>query len=227
LIRHLPWPLFKCVPDIGGEVARAIGHFLDQPGNQRVIDRLLQRGVRIGDTHAPDPKLGEALDLATLLADLEIPRVTPVRAARLGGAYADARALLDATAHDLVVAGLPNDSANALAAWLQDAANAGLLLRSAQAQADLRARLPEPAEAASGPLDGKTVVLTGTLSSMGRDEAGARLEALGAKVAGSVSRKTALVVAGEAAGSKLAKARQLGIETWDEATLLAFLAQHA
>jgi DNA ligase (NAD+) len=227
LIRGLPWPLFKCVPDIGGEVARAIGHFLDQPGNQRVIDRLLQRGVRIGDTHAPDPKLGEALDLATLLADLEIPRVTPVRAAQLAGAFADAHALLDAAPHDLVAAGLPNDSVNALVAWLQDAANAGLLLRGAQAQADLRARLPEPAEPASGPLDGKTVVLTGTLSSMGRDEAGARLEALGAKVAGSVSKKTALVVAGEAAGGKLAKAQQLGIEIWDEGMLLAFLAQHA
>jgi DNA ligase (NAD+) len=76
LIRHLPWPLFKRVPDIGGEVARAIGHFLDQAGNQQVIDRLLERGVRIGDAHAPNPKLGDGLDLAALLADLEIPRVT-------------------------------------------------------------------------------------------------------------------------------------------------------
>src|SRR5690606_28416554 len=88
LIRHLPWPLFKRVPDIGGEVARALGHFFDQPGNQQVIDRLLARGVRIGDGHAPHPKLGEALDLATLLADLEIPKITPVRAAQLGSAFA-------------------------------------------------------------------------------------------------------------------------------------------
>ena len=60
---------------------------------------------------------------------------------------------------------------------------------------------------------------------MSRDEAGARLEALGAKVSGSVSKKTSFVVAGEAAGSKLAKAQELGVEIWDEARLLAFLAR--
>jgi DNA ligase (NAD+) len=98
-----------------------------------------------------------------------------------------------------------------------------------EAIAGLRAagvRWPEgaPQRAAEGPLAGKTVVLTGALSAMSRDEAGARLEALGAKVAGSVSKKTSLVVAGEAAGSKLDKARELGIDVWDEAALLAFLA---
>ena len=226
-IRRLPWPLFKRVPDIGGEVARALGHFLDQPGNQQVIDRLLERGVRIGDTHAPHPKLGEALDLAALLVDLEIPKITDLRAKQLGTAFADAQALLDAPAHNLVAAGLPNDSANALVAWLEDEANANLLLRSAQAQAELRARLPERGEQAAGPLEGKTVVLTGTLASMGRDEAKEKLEALGAKTAGSVSKKTNIVIAGEAAGSKLAKAEELGVEVWDEAALLAFLAHHA
>ena len=81
-----------------------------------------------------------------------------------------------------------------------------------------------PQRSADGPLAGKTVVLTGGLEAMSRDEAGAKLEALGAKVSGSVSKKTSFVVAGEAAGSKLAKAQELGVEVWDEARLLAYLA---
>jgi DNA ligase (NAD+) len=81
-----------------------------------------------------------------------------------------------------------------------------------------------PQRSAEGPLAGQTVVLTGSLSALGRDEAGRRLEALGAKVSGSVSKKTSFVVAGEAAGSKLEKARELGVEVWDEARLMDFLA---
>ena len=84
-----------------------------------------------------------------------------------------------------------------------------------------------PKRPGEGPLAGKTVVLTGGLASMTRDEAGDRLEALGAKVSGSVSKKTSVVVAGEAAGSKLTKAQELGLEIWDEAKLLAFLQEHA
>ena len=83
-----------------------------------------------------------------------------------------------------------------------------------------------PRRSAEGPLAGQTVVLTGGLESMTREEAGDRLEALGAKVSGSVSKKTAFVVAGEAAGSKLARAQELGVEIWDEAQLLAFLTRH-
>ncbi|MGG1984681.1 BRCT domain-containing protein [Serratia nematodiphila] len=66
-------------------------------------------------------------------------------------------------------------------------------------------------EEIDSPFAGKTVVLTGSLSQLSRDEAKDRLTALGAKVSGSVSKKTDLVIAGEAAGSKLAKAQELGI----------------
>ena len=81
----------------------------------------------------------------------------------------------------------------------------------------------EPQRNAQGVLAGKTVVLTGALVSLTRDEAKEKLEALGAKVAGSVSKKTSFVVAGSEAGSKLDKANELGIEVWDEARLMEFL----
>ena len=81
----------------------------------------------------------------------------------------------------------------------------------------------EPAFVAPKPLSGKTFVITGTLPSLGRDEAKDRIEAAGGKVAGSVSKKTDFVVAGADAGSKLVKAQALGVEVIDEAALLALL----
>ena len=89
----------------------------------------------------------------------------------------------------------------------------GLDFTAPQAEASVDARL-----------EGKTVVLTGTLSTMTRREAKAELEALGARVSGSVSKNTDLLVAGESAGSKLSKAEKLGVEIWDEQRLGAFLA---
>jgi len=82
-------------------------------------------------------------------------------------------------------------------------------------------------EGASLPLTGQTFVLTGTLQTMGRDEAQAKLEMLGAKVSGSVSKKTHAVVAGAEAGNKLEKAQSLGVTVLDESAFQALLASHA
>ncbi|WP_372173449.1 NAD-dependent DNA ligase LigA [Xanthomonas euvesicatoria] len=226
LIRHLPWPLFKRVPDIGGEVARSLGHFFDQAGNQQAIDDLLQRGVRIGDTHPPSPKLREALSFASVLEDMDIPKVTPVRAQQLAAAVDSFAALRTAGADALQQAGVPAPVVAALLQWLDRPENTALANAAQQAMEAVLARLPQADALQAGPLDGQTVVITGTLAALTRDAAKQRLEALGAKVAGSVSKKTAFLVAGEEAGSKLDKAQSLGVEIWDEARLLAFLGDH-
>jgi DNA ligase (NAD+) len=80
------------------------------------------------------------------------------------------------------------------------------------------------AEAGPKPLAGKTLVLTGTMPTLGRDEAKDLIEAAGGKVSGSVSKKTHFVVAGAEAGSKLDKARELGVKVIDEDGLRALLA---
>ncbi|MGX9189472.1 NAD-dependent DNA ligase LigA [Stenotrophomonas sp. Ker107b] len=227
LIRHLPWPLFKRVPDIGGEVARSLGHFFEQAGNQEAIDALLQVGqVRISDVHPPIAKLREGLDFAQLLVEAEIPGITRLRAEKLVAMLPDAASVLDAEPVRFVAAGLPNEVAMGLADWLDSEGHGPMLLKGEAYRQKLLALAPEQADQVAGPLDGQTAVLTGTLTQMNRDEAKARLEALGAKVAGSVSKKTSFVVAGAEAGSKLTKAQELGVPVWDEDQLIAFLAKH-
>lgn len=227
LIRHLPWPLFKRVPDIGGEVARSLGHFFEQQGNQQAIDDLLQVGqVRISDVHAPSARLREGLDLAQLLVESEIPGITRLRAEKLVAALPGAQAVLDAEHGQFVNAGLPDDTARGLADWLDADGHGAMLLAAEKAMQQILATAPALAEIVAGPLDGQTVVLTGTLAQLTRDAAKERLEALGAKVSGSVSKKTSFVVAGTEAGSKLDKAQSLGVPVWDEDRLLAYLAEH-
>lgn len=85
---------------------------------------------------------------------------------------------------------------------------------------DYKGARPVSAEESDSIFAGKTIVLTGKLEQMPRNEAKEKIEALGGNIAGSVSKKTHLVIAGEDAGSKLTKAQELGIEIWDEARLL-------
>jgi DNA ligase (NAD+) len=225
LIRHLPWPVLKAVPDIGGEVARAIDHFFMQPGNQQVIDDLLSRDVRIGDEHAPLGKLHAELAPAHVLAAMEIPKLTEKRSAQVIAGLQTLEAVATASPERWTQAGVPGDVAQSASEWLSSPEGRELLRRCIDARQRVLAQAQKGATSA-GPLDGQSVVLTGTLTSLTRDEAKAKLEALGAKVAGSVSKKTAFVVAGSEAGSKLDKANELGVEVWDEQRLSAFLRDH-
>jgi DNA ligase (NAD+) len=106
--------------------------------------------------------------------------------------------------------------AASIRSFAEEPRNRELVGKLRAAGVNMASQQPPVEQVAAGPLAGKTVVLTGTLGSMTREEATAAIERLGGKVSGSVSRKTSFVVAGAEAGSKLEKARSLGIEVMDE-----------
>ncbi|MCL2885295.1 MAG: NAD-dependent DNA ligase LigA [Betaproteobacteria bacterium] len=224
-VRRTPAPLLAALPDIGATVAAAIADFFAEPHNADAVDALLAAGVVPADEHPPHPDLAERLTWGELYAMLGVPRLTPLRARQLA-AVVDGAALaangLDAAL--LSAAAIPGEVIDALGDWLRQPGRRGWLAGVALRRAELLAALPaQGAIQAAAPLAGKTLVLTGTLPTLKRDAAKDMILAAGGKVAGSVSKKTDYVVAGEEAGSKLDTARELGISVIDEAELLRIL----
>ncbi len=160
--------------------------------------------------------------LARVLAGIGVRQIGASAAKTLARHFANADALLAASVEDLTA--LPDFgeiTANTLHAYLHSTQGREMFRRLAKAGVDLKGAPVTASEAGGGddsdsPFAGKTIVLTGSLAHFTRAELTERLEALGAKVSGSVSAKTDLVIAGEKAGSKRAKAEQLGIEIWNE-----------
>ncbi|HEY1331363.1 MAG TPA: NAD-dependent DNA ligase LigA [Actinomycetota bacterium] len=151
-----------------------------------------------------------------LLVALNIPHVGWHVAQVLTHAFPSVDELSGASEDDLnAVEGIGPEIARSVFAWFHDRENAKLLAKLRGAGLRMR---EEPAPAApEGPLSGVTIVLTGGLASMSRDEATRAAEAAGAKVTSSVSKKTGFVVAGENPGSKFDRATSLGVEVIDEA----------
>jgi DNA ligase (NAD+) len=157
-----------------------------------------------------------------VLLGLNIPDVGWVTAQNLARHFADVEKLAAASQEEIQeVEGIGPERAEAIAEWFSDEEN----MRLVGELKGLGLRFEAGAEErpVEGPLTGSTYVITGTLESFSRDEARKALEALGAKVGDSVSKKTTGVIAGESAGSKLAKAEQLGVPVLDEAALEALL----
>ena len=227
-IRQAPRAVLAALPDIGGVVADAIAEFFAEAQNEAVIDALLAAGVVPADEHAPRAQLHDKLIAANLYARLGVPRLTEVRAQQLAALQPDIAALAGTPRVAVIELALPAEVVNALADWLDVPANRAALQQLAAYRDALLAATPaEAAASLNEAVAGKTFVLTGTLPTLGRDQAKALLEAAGGKVSGSVSKKTHYVVAGAEAGSKLDKALELGITVLDEAGMLALLGQAA
>lgn len=213
------------LPDIGREVAGEIRHFFEDEHNQQVLQRLRALGVAVQEPGHLHPEFSACTTLAELLERLNIPGIARTGAEKLAEHFSTLEALIEADWLTLATLKGVNEKARQnLRQYFADP------LQRAQARA-IEAQLRDfgmhwqspKALSTALPLAGQTWVLTGTLTRLTRTEAKARLEALGAKVAGSVSAKTTAVVAGAEAGSKLSKAQELGVQVLDEAALLALL----
>jgi DNA ligase (NAD+) len=157
-----------------------------------------------------------------VLLGLNISGIGWVLAQNLARHVGNVDALIAATPEELAeVEGFGPDRAEVVAEWFADEENLRLVeeLRSL----GLNFELSEEDKPVEGPLTGTQYVITGTLESMSREEARAKLEALGAKVSDSVSKKTTGVVVGESPGSKVAKAQKAGVPLLEESELLALL----
>ncbi|MCO7568463.1 NAD-dependent DNA ligase LigA [Pseudomonas chlororaphis] len=217
------------LPDVGLEVAHEIHSFFQDSHNRQVIGALLaadQCGLQLQDQGELGAEFAASTTLGGMLDKLNIPSVGPGAAQKLADKFGSLQGVIDADWLDMRQA-LPEKQAKAVREFFDNPANAQLA-RAIEEQLSAFGMhwLSEKKVVEGLPLAGKTWVLTGSLELMSRDVAKEKLESLGAKVAGSVSAKTHCVVAGPGAGSKLAKANELGLQVLDEAAFVAFLSEH-
>jgi len=184
-----------------------------EPRSDRAVPRKLGK---VGRNVLAQLERSKSNDLARLIYALGIRHVGEKAAATLARHFRTMERVMTEPAEALQsVAEIGPVVASSVRAFAEEPRNQELVARLKAAGVNMASQAPEPTDQ-PGPLAGKTFVLTGTLATMSREEAAGALERLGAKVAGSVSKKTSVVVYGSEAGSKLEKARQLGLETWDE-----------
>ncbi|MGH8439566.1 MAG: NAD-dependent DNA ligase LigA, partial [Pseudomonas sp.] len=214
------------LPDIGLEVAHEIHSFFEDEHNRTVISQLLERGLQLQDEGELGAEFAASTTLAGLIAKLDIPSVGPTGAEKLVAKLGSLEKIIAADGIDLRQA-LAAKQADAVRNYFQEPANAALALAIEAQLREFGMHWSSEKKVAAGlPLTGQTWVLTGSLERMSRDIAKDKLESLGAKVAGSVSAKTHCVVAGPGAGSKLAKASELGLKVLDEDAFVTFLGDH-
>ena len=218
-IRQAQSRTLTLLPDIGLEVAHEITHFMAEEHNQKVLDDLLSLGIQLEEQEQIAAKLQASVSFAELIEGSNIKGVAATGAKALAAHFETVEALLAADEDALkAVPKLSSRAAAGVLEAIQDETWCQQLQRfeTQLIEFGMHWYSERRVSDASAPLEGQTWVLTGTLETMGRSEAKALLQEMGAKVSGSVSSKTDAVVAGPGAGSKLAKAEQLGIRVLDE-----------
>ena len=215
------------LPDVGREVAGEITEFFADDHNALVLDDLVSVGVCASDECDIAAEYRGGLSFSQLIGSFNISNIGPTSAARVAAHFGTMAALMAASIDDLaMIEKLSVKAASGLFDYFQCAQNRQYAEQLEQQLLDFRMHWNcEKGQTENLPLSGMTYVVTGTLESMGRDLAKQKLESLGAKVAGSVSKNTHCIVAGSAAGSKLVKAEQLGVTVMDEAMFLTMLAE--
>lgn len=241
----------RCVnPSCPAVIREALRHFCSRRAmkieglGEKLVDQLVREGLlsdvasiytltaeslanldRWGEKSASnlvaEIEQSKANDLSRLLFALGIRHVGEKAARMLALKFGSLDALVEATEEDLQgVDEVGPNTASAVTAWFSHPRHRELVERLRTQGVNF---LSKETRAGDGRLAGKTVVITGILPGVTREDAARRLEAAGARIAGSVSKKTDYVVAGEAAGSKFEKAKSLGVETvtWEEMLGLA------
>jgi DNA ligase (NAD+) len=191
-----------------------------EPRSERAVARKLGK---VGINVVSELERSKRNDLSRLIYALGIRHVGEKAAATLARHFRTMDRIMSEPPEALQsVADIGPVVAASVRAFADEPRNQTLVARLKEAGVNMESQAPPPSDT-PGPLSGKTVVLTGTLASMSREQATKELERLGAKVSASVSSKTSYLVFGSDAGSKLEKARQLGVETLDEEKFLTLI----
>jgi len=192
-----------------------------EPRSDRAVPRKLGK---VGRNVFEQIQRSKANDLSRLIYGLGIRHVGEKAASTVARHLRTMVAILEAPRETLeAVPEIGPVVADSIRSFADEPHNRALIERLAAAGVSMTTALPEPSRIAAGPLAGRTFVITGTLAAMTRDEAAEKLTNLGATVASSVSKKTSALIAGDEAGSKLEKARKLGVEVLSEADFLKLI----
>ena len=203
--------------------AAALEHLVVTPREPKSEKARPRKLGKVGKNVLDQIEKSKANDLSRLVYGLGIRHVGEKAAATVARHFRTMTRILDAPIGALqTVPDIGPVVAASLRAFADEPRNRALVKRLAAAGVNMKSHAPEPTDE-PGPLAGNTFVITGTLPQMSREDATAALEALGAKVAKAVSKKTTYLVAGSEAGSKLKKAQELGVEILDEQKFLALI----